>query len=1232
MANKWTNEQQKAIDTHSGSILVSAAAGSGKTAVLVERILQKLLDKDNPVNIDQMVVVTYTKAAAGELKDRIRSAIERAAANVPDNDHLQKQKILIHHANISTIHAFCSMIIKNNFDKIDLDPASRIAQTGEINLLKNEAMEELLEEYYRREECDELNGEFVDLIEKFSDGKSDKEIEEVIFKVYDLAMSYPFPDKWLDEFERAYCCDSLEELENIFWMKDLREDYNNLVNYAKKTADRALKLTYEDDGPYMYREALEYYANVTNQLCECEDYASAYNILSNCSTAKLSNKKDKKVSPYLREQAKYLKKECADILSDITKKYYFQSPDRMQSDLNSMRGNIKMICSLVKDYRDVFSLKKLEKNVYDFSDLEHMALKILVDENGNPTDIAKEYADYFDEIMIDEYQDSNYVQEILLNSVSKRHKGIENVFMVGDAKQSIYRFRLARPEIFTGKYNSYAPYKAGGDNANEPDSTDRIRIDLSKNFRSRKQVLNSVNYIFEKIMKKSLGGIEYDNSAALYTGASYPENLHESDNDTEIILFSQRELSEIKCDEFEAEIIASRIKKFVSDTDPFLVTDKYTGELRPCRYNDIAILVRSNSSVAKECMKVFKKEDIPLVMPSKEGYFDAEEIDTILNLLRIIDNPMQDIPFVSVLKCPIVGLTENGLSKIKIEDSSACYYEAVKHFLDKGVPISGVIDNEAVFVYNKLKSFYDMFYEFRMKVNIMPLHEFIWFILDRTGYGDYICAMPNGEQRNANVEMLINKAVDFENTSYIGIFQFVKYIEQIRKYDVDEGQVSIINENDNTVKLMTIHKSKGLEFPVVIVAGLGKKFNKKDESSSFILHPELGIGINAVDLLSRHKRKTLIKQVISRKIHLETIAEEMRVLYVALTRAKEKLILTGGCSLVEKALSKAVMANMDNEIDIVSLSGADSFLDWILAAIKYHPDMREITGEMLGEKYSYYSNTNWDCSYNITIYNEEILLQDKLLGEIVEEETRLEFVEYLSLESEMNVDLEGVLNYQYPYNKNTQIPAKVSVSELKVFSVEERENAAKEQEETLLYPEFMNETKEKITGGEKGTLYHSIFKFLDYNRIDSAGEISNQIDEMFKNCLIDNNLKKYVNKKEFYAFAKSSVGRRMKAAFGENNLWREQPFVLSVGADLIDEHADNEETILVQGIIDAFFIEGDDIVLIDYKTDKVREESVLINRYREQMYYYREALSRLFEKNVKECIIYSVSLNKEIHL
>lgn len=1232
MSNKWTDEQRQAIDLRNCSILVSAAAGSGKTAVLVERILQKVTDENNPVNIDSMVVVTFTKAAAGEMRERIRLALEKLAAANPENAHLQKQKTLIHNANITTIDSFCSMILRNHFEKIDLDPAFRVADNGETNLLQKEAVEDLLEEYYQKEENGELSGKFANFVECYASDKNDKVIEDYILKIYSFAMSYPYPEKWLDKCEEMYECEDLEHFEKLDWVQLLKEDALNLANHAYNAAKTAYEIASMDGGPYMYIDTLTDYLYVSKALCNCSDYSSAYDILTEFKPKALSRKKDKNVNEELRELAKKYRDEVKAALDELTKKYYYINPERVCQDMFLMKENAHVFVSLVKDFIRIYGAKKKEKDLLDFSDLEHFVLKILLDENGEPTDVAKEYASHFDEIMIDEYQDSNFVQELLLSSISKRSDGAENVFMVGDAKQSIYRFRMARPEIFTDKYDSYSTTDG-----------DRRRVDLFKNFRSRKEVLYSINYIFEHIMKKSLGGIEYNNEASLHPGLEFSAGQDEAYYNTQIMLFEKKQLDKdiMSSHEFEARMIAMQIKNMVLSDNPFMVTDKSSGKLRECRFSDIAILTRSNAALASECVKIFKKMDIPLFVPSKNGYFTTEEIDTMLNMLRVIDNPMQDIPIAATLKSPVYTFSDNDMAMISTETEGCCFYEKLKNYVNQN-------DDE---ISLKINNFLDELEFFRNQVNILPLHEFIWLILDKTGYGDYVMAMQNGQQKKANIDAFVQKAIDFEKTSYIGIFQFVQYIEQIKKYNVDEGEVSIINEQDNTVRLMTIHKSKGLEFPVVFVSGLGNRFNRRDESASIVMHSDLGIGLDFADAVSREKRSTILKHLIGSRIHAETVAEELRVLYVALTRAKEKLILTGAVSDIISAVSKAAFSNRNEEIDSMTLINGTCYLDWILASLNNHSSMKMLCNDLGIQKQTYFKITQWECGIEIFVKNVEDLIADSVLDEMTDEQNEFDFDTALN-KTEISDEIRKMLEFEYPYAAQNMIPVKLSVSELKHDDYEansvlpqETENLFEDtnnfyseeiqdsKEDNIIYPKFIKEGEDKVSGAAKGTLYHKVFEKIDYAKTDTDADLRNQIDRLFDDGIIEKQLKPYVKYNDFEKFINSQLGQRMKMASEKKLLWREQPFMIGINSDEIYDDCE-KKMILVQGIIDAFFIEDNEIVLVDYKTDyvKIGMESVLIKRYKKQMDYYEKAISRMFEKKVKERIIYSVKLNKEIQI
>ena len=878
MTAKWTKEQEEAIRLRDRNILVSAAAGSGKTAVLVERILSRVTDPDHPADIDRLLVVTFTRAAAGEMKERIGQALEKRLLEDPDNEHLQRQGALLHHAQISTIHGFCTYVIQNYFHRIDLDPGYRIGEEGELKLLKGEVLRDLLEEEYTAG-----SRKFLDFSEACAPGKNDGRLEDLILRTAEFAESYPWPELWLEACEKTYRAERPEELGSAPFIRFLEEDAARRLRDALEEARWNLREAEGPGGPEEYVPMLRGDLELLELLNAQKTYEEFCRAFQDLSFQTLSRKKNTEGDPEIRERIKKRRDTLKETLREIREQYFSLSPGQVLEELAGCRSFVEELTRLTRRYFREYGERKRRKNLMDFSDLEHFALKILLEREGDQirrTEAARELAGRFDEVMVDEYQDSNYIQEYLLQAVSRDPEGRGNRFMVGDMKQAIYGFRMARPEIFLEKYRTYTREDSGS-----------RRIDLSRNFRSRREVLDTVNYIFRQIMVEDLGGLDYDRDAALYPGAVYPENRACG---TELLLLDkkspefQEDSSKTARQEAEALAVAQKLRALVGQMQ---VTDKETGELRPLRWRDCVILLRQTAGWADTFARVLEEEGIPANTTSRSGYFHTVEVAAVLNYLRICDNPRQDIPFAAALHSPMGGLSEEELAEIRISGPGLPLCKAAERCAEQGGRKE---------LREKLRKFLEGLRETREILPYTPVHQVILQVLEHTGYGAYAAAMPGGEQRQANLNMLVKKAVDFENTSYHGLFQFIRYMEQLERYQVDFGEVSLYGELADTVRIMTIHKSKGLEFPVVFVCGLGGRMNVMDANAQVLLHASLGIGPEWIRLKDRTHSTPLVKQVIRRAIRRDMLGEELRVLYVALTRAKEKLILTGTVDDLEK--------------------------------------------------------------------------------------------------------------------------------------------------------------------------------------------------------------------------------------------------------------------------------------------------------------------------------------------
>lgn len=1287
MGVSWTTEQQQVIDLRNRNILVSAAAGSGKTAVLVERIVKIITDKNHPVDIDHLLIVTFTNAAAAEMRERIGNAIEKALDEQPGDEHLLRQLTLIHNAQITTIDSFCLYVVRNHFHEIDLEPNFRIGDEGELKLLREDVLGKVLEQNY-----EEPSEAFSDFVEGYASGRTDAALNEMILQLYEFSRSYPWPEKWLDSFVGIYRIENREELDRAEWLAPLTQNIRFVLKDCEQLLKQALAVTQQDDGPDMYEKAvrsdLEKYESLSKLTSFCELSVA----LSDIKYDRLASSRGFEGDPDKLELVKSLREQAKDVVKKLCKQYFFCSPEMMIEQLERTEPMLEEVVRLTKQFADEFAAAKRRKNLVDFHDVEHFALQILVDEETEKAKkTAEEFRDTFEEIMIDEYQDSNEVQETLLRSISREERGENNIFMVGDVKQSIYRFRLARPELFMKKYDSYSL---------EESTTQRI--DLHKNFRSREEVLTCTNDIFYKIMARSLGNVEYDAEAALYPGASYPvsadfipEILLADSNDE---LLEDTELTDKKT--LEAKIVAEEIKHLMK-TQP--VTDKAAGTLRAAHYSDIVILLRSLSGWADSLVEVLNENGIPAHTVSSTGYFSTVEVQTVLSMLRLLDNPRQDIPMAAVLRSPMAGLTDEELAVLRLEDGSVPFHEAVlelaEGLYEKGgqIEISNSEEDQKqgrnadektenhieITAHWKLLKFYKKYRQLRQLVPDTPIHELIEIILRETGYGHYVAAMPAGNRRTANLNMLLEKAAAYEKTSYKGLFHFVRYIDELQKYDVDFGEADMVGENEDVVRIMSIHKSKGLEFPIVIVSGMGKNFNKQDTRSKMVLHPELGIGLDYMDGKKRIKSPTIAKKAIAKQIDLENLGEELRVLYVALTRAKEKLILTGTLKdAAEKLEFYRQQANLskaaDRPLSYLTREGASGYLDWILPAVLSYGD-----------------------KYPVRIVEAAELVLDEVENQLEQNEDLTERIEEIeAADTQLVGQLKQRFLQRYPYQVDVLRKNKYSVSELKHRAMRERFEA--EQEETV--PAFLEEpvtptiplfiqrqgsveqeaqnkaqdagqeaeskAEQKIKsntanrGALRGTAVHRVMECYDFA---SEKSVQEQMEAMEKEEKITADMRALVKEQIVADFVSSETGKRMALAQRMGALYREKPFVMGfteeelenygfgAGAQMIENevqtenaqqeivlenvsrenHMHEEDLTLIQGIIDVFWIEDDGITVLDYKTDRVDTAQELIDRYATQLKLYADALERVFaarKLKVKEILIYSFSLEQLITL
>lgn len=1282
MAN-WTNEQQKVIDTRDRNILVSAAAGSGKTAVLVERIIKRITDEENPLDIDRLLVVTFTNAAAAEMRERILRAIENELNNNPENVHLQRQQAFINNANITTIHSFCLGLVKEHFNDVDLDPGVKVADEGEMALLRSDVAKEVLEDFY-----EEGSEEFHRFVAQFESKNSDAYLENMILSLYRKAMDYPWPEEWLDTCVEKYNCSNESELAESEYVKLITTYTNGLLSEMYEQYGLMLKIC-STGGPIVYEELLTAEREEIKRIIEEEDF-DRRKVKLNYKFQTLPRCKADSCDAELKQVVVDYRNEIKDSFKKIREKFYFQTLSEALEEMKKCRQIVEVYVKLAKAFIIKFNEKKRDRNVIDFNDFEHYAIDILVKKDGDkiiPTAVADELADSFDEVMVDEYQDSNIVQETILSGVSKERMGIYNRFMVGDVKQSIYGFRGAKPDIFIEKYNTY-------DSKNK--DAKNYKIVLDKNFRSREGVLTSTNFFFRQIMNEALGGINYDEENRLNYGAIFKECDNEEyagriDDKTELYLIgndNSEEMSEemsafsdegeadsgeddvpTTANELEAKAIAARIKELVDTEHGIVVLDKETSKYRPAKYSDIVILLRSTSGIAEVINNELMSSGIPCYMEAKSGYFKTLEIRTILNYLKIIDNPLQDIALAAVLKSPIVGVNDEELALIRLnggEDSTL--YENICDYLNEEK--SKETEWYKAELFERLKQFNDMLNDFRVKITYMSIYDLLCEMLERTGYYNFVKAMPAGERRKANVDMLKEKAAAYESGSYKGLFNFIRYIEKMNKYEIDMGEASIISENDNAVRIMTIHKSKGLEFPIVFVANMQKKFNMMDSRMKSVIHSDMGIGMEYIDDNTRIKTRNIMRSAINIRIAIDCIEEEIRLFYVACTRAKEKLILTAG-GINDRKLEKMTSKRMkdDEYLGYGVVVKCNSFLDMIsygLGRNKAFTDIykNNLTFEVPMENKQFNVESNVDVKFVEFKNIFEGIIKDKV-NEKVNADALLNLPIEQVFSENIRDELEKKINYRYLYEKEVKSNAKMSVSEIKKISYEAEaddteeslsaENLFKSLDEisenrSTVVPEFIDKGS-KLTGAARGTAYHTVFELFDFNLEPTRENIEQMLENIGKSGRLSEEEKKAINIDDIIKFAGSSLGRRMKAAYLRGELYREAQFVMGISEAKVEEFKEiarkvreekvflkpedisktgDGDTILIQGIIDVYFIEDGNVIIADYKTDRVKKLQELKDHYYVQLELYEQAVEQITGMKVKEKILYSVELSDEI--
>ena len=1235
----WTKEQKQAIYEKNSNLLVAAAAGSGKTAVLVERIINKAINEN--IDINKLLVVTFTNAAASEMRERVLDAIYKKLEENPENETLQRQITLLNMASICTIDSFCLDVVKNNFYELNnVSPNFRIADTPEIELLKQEILDDIFEKKYEEDDAD-----FIKLVNTYTSYRDDTPLKDLILKIYNYICSSPFPKEWLNEKVEMFNLKGKlkEDFSTTPWGKVLLKELDEeLVDDIAVLEDVREKLE-NDEQLEIFEQII---ASDIKQLQTLQNNLSnwdkAYEISQNINFETWSRKK---VDSEIKTEAKSVRDSVKKKFNRKIEKILISNSEQSNQDILDMYHILKKLEKLILEFDEIFSKRKREKNIVDFTDIEHFALDILIkkDENGNvvKTEVAKKYTEKFEEIAIDEYQDSNLVQEYILTSISRGN----NIFMVGDVKQSIYRFRQAMPKLFLDKYNDYEKIEIS--ETEQKSLTNGRKIQLFKNFRSRDNILDFTNLIFKNIMSENLGEVEYDENEYLNFGAEdykktkqnlkteidiidmkqeeqeeQEEYSYDNENDDEYDENSKNneeleELKNIEEIELEAKYVAQKIKNLIDSK--YQIYDRKTKSFRNIKYKDIAILLRSTKTKASIFEQEIINNGMPVFSDSTQEYLDSIEIQTIMSLLKIIDNPIQDIPLVTVLRSNIGGFTDNELVEIRLSDKFDNFYDCMKKAkINVGEKLK-----------NKIERFLENLDNWRKEQEYLALDELIWKIYSDTGYYNYVGLMPNGILRQANLRILFERAKKYETASFKGLYNFINFMDKLRINSGDLSSAKIIGENDDVIRIMSIHKSKGLEFPVVFLVNSNKQFNQQDiKKEAVLLHQELGIGAKYIDYNAQVKYDTLTREAVKNIIVTESISEEMRILYVALTRAKEKLIITGTSKNLDKKIDELqkqteIYHKKQEKINPILVKKYKSYLDWILLVYLYEKSNTQNLLELKKISKENISKIN---------LNDEQIINSAKIKEILENKK-------IEISERLIQNIKDKIEYEYKNKLSTIIPTKSSVTKIKQIKqktlgvdLESIEEVPEIQNKEIVFnkPKFLqNDEEQKITPAEKGTLTHLCMQKLNFKEEYNLEKVTALIQDLENKKIITEKEAVAVNPYKILAFTKSDIAKELKEV---KEIYKEKPFYINVPASEIYEES-SEENILVQGIIDLYYIDKNDkLILLDYKTDYVESgnEQQLILKYNKQLELYKKALEESLHKKVDKIYIYSVYLEKAI--
>lgn len=1273
MGVKWTPEQESAImspkDSNLGAqtLLVAAAAGSGKTAVLVERIITRLKDMENPLSVQELMVVTFTKAAAAEMSARIGVALAKAMESTDDKAlqaRLERQLNLLPSAHISTLHSFCQWVIRSYFYKLDIPPTARIGNEAEMALLKQEVLENLLKEAYEHN----TYGIF-DLSDFFSDDKSDAGLQDKVLSLYEFAMSQSNPDGWMRHAVEPYKAAQEQDLRDTLWGRAMWDDQQAEINRIADRIEQMEPLLESPVGPKKWDKVYQEQLAALAQLKGAQTWSDMVDVCRNLDTftkasfTSLGKALEKgEVDGALADEFKSLGSQNKDSLKGMKNGLFHIDESVLQQQFKDQYPLIHNLVELTIAFHKAYDEAKKEQGIMDFSDLEHLCLALLVEpgteDDPQPSEVALELQDTFKEIMVDEYQDTNGVQETIINLISR----VDNRFYVGDVKQAIYSFRMADSSLFMNKYNTYGLMN---------DAVER-RIDLAKNFRSHENILTTTNFIFYQIMTQEAAELDYGEKESLIPGRIVEEapsdwvggavELHlldtsDTNRSDETDGDSETAGDEPENNERELDFIIQKIKELHASKKQVQNAD---GSFHQIQWRDFAVLRRSLAGWGTRAVAAMRQAGIPAVVNERDGYFEAQEIQLLLSLLQIIDNPEQDLPMAAVLHSGLVGLDANELGALRLTGDGSLW-SVMPLYTEQAQD-------------ERLLQFIAHIERWRTLSRRHGVADLLWDVYETLDYVNYVGAMPNGLVRRANVMALYERAKGFESSGFRGLFRFLRFVESLRDSNQDMAVANVVTEADDVVRLMTIHKSKGLEFPVVFLSGVQKKFNTMDFNSPLLVDKNGGIGLKGYYPDIRVSYPSM-PWLYCKSIKSDAMkAEEQRILYVALTRARDKLFLTGyinkeikkekgvGAHIKHAALTQTQALGAD------LIKAGNSYLHWLLIAFARHLDggapLRNII-ELEGE-------TNFDlldrqCQVKVEIHDGSLYGDLDYKADV--DETTINTVRVLGKVNDVALPEEIVQRFAFTYPNlvAAKTTAKISVSELKrrfaerdaeavsatdvsmqqkpVISCDITEDTTSENAilDTSIptisgteladsvfgrKPMAIADAEEIVTGAQWGTLMHEAMQWLPVKKYTQKS-MTDMLDSLQAEGKFSDEERSLLSDRSLYGFFNSDLGQRLIAS---KRVERELPFSMLFDGNRVYPDVENGERLFLQGIIDTVFVEDDQWVLVDYKTDRVKSGDELIRRYKIQMDLYKEALERLTNMPVKASYIYSFRLHEAVLL